>query len=246
MQAAAAIQASILPRSLPALEQAQVAVRYAPMTAVAGDFYEFPKTSSSSVDILIADVMGHGVPAALVASMIKVAVLTQSPELEHPAQIVEALNRILCDEAPGQYVTAEYLHLDLRGMNGIYSAAAHPPPLLWSRSRQRLTTLDEGGLLLGVRKNESYSNSRFVLEAGDRLLLYTDGLTEAENSNGDAFGDVILPYFMAQHQALNADQFAQALEDAVLTWSRSNKRVAGQTDDVTFLVIDVFPTPSTT
>jgi sigma-B regulation protein RsbU (phosphoserine phosphatase) len=130
MQAAAAIQASILPRSLPELEQARVAVRYAPMTAVAGDFYDFPSTSSGCVDILLADVMGHGVPAALVASMVKVAVITQSPASKDPAQVLEALNSILCDEAPGQYVTAEYLHLDLPRITVIYSAAAHPPPLL--------------------------------------------------------------------------------------------------------------------
>lgn len=239
MQAAAAIQASILPRSLPHLEQARVAARYAPMTAVAGDFYDFPKTSPGCIDILLVDVMGHGVPAALVASMVKVAVLTQQRDANRPAQIIKALNSILCDEAPGQYVTAEYVHLDLEGMNGVYSAAAHPPPLLWSRSRQQLTALNEGGLLLGVRKDEPYSESWFKFEPGDRLLLYTDGLTEAENSKGEAFGDTILPSFMAQHQELDTEQCAAALQDAALSWSRSNKRVPGQTDDITFLVIDV-------
>ena len=241
MEAAAAIQASILPRSLPQLEQARVAVRYAPMTAVAGDFYDFPKTSPGCVDILLVDVMGHGVPAALVASMVKVAVLTQQRDANHPAQIIKALNSVLCDEAPRQYVTAEYIHLDLPEMSGVYSAAAHPPPLLWSRSRQRLTALGEGGLLLGVRKDESYSDSRFKFEPGDRLLLYTDGLTEAENSDGQPFGDAILPGFMAEHQSLDADKFAAALQDAVLSWSRSNKRVSARTDDITFLVIDLLP-----
>ena len=239
MQAAAAIQASILPRSLPHLQQARIAVRYAPMTAVAGDFYDFPRTSPGCVDILLVDVMGHGVPAALVASMVKVAVLMQPRDPNHPAQIIKALNSILCDEAPGQFVTAEYIHLDLERMNGVYSAAAHPPPLLWSRSRQQLTTLNEGGLLLGVRKDESYSDSWFKFELGDRLLLYTDGLTEAENSNGEEFGNEILPHFMAQHQELDTEQCAAALQDAVLSWSRSNTRFPGQTDDITFLVIDV-------
>lgn len=69
--------------------------------------------------------------------------------------------------------------------------------------------------------------------------MYTDGLTEAENSAGDTFGEIVLPGFIAQHQALNADHFAEALEDAALSWSRSNKRVPSQTDDITFLVVDV-------
>ena len=93
--------------------------------------------------------------------------------------------------------------------------------------------------MLGVRKNESYSNAPFAIEPGDRLLLYTDGLTDAENSNGDTFGEIILPGFMAQHQALNTDQFAKALGEAVLNWSRSNKHAPCQRDDITFLVIDV-------
>ncbi len=239
MHAAAAIQACILPHSLPQLEQARFAVRYAPMTAVAGDLYDFPLTSPGCVDILLADVMGHGVPAALVASMVKVAVHTQQREPNHPAQIMNALNSILCNEAPGQYATAEYVRLDLRRMNGVYSAAAHPPPLLWSRSRQQLIRLNEGGLLLGVRNDESYSDAWFKFEPGDRLLLYTDGLTEAENSNGEAFGEVALPGFMAENQELDAEECAAALQDAVLSWSRSNRRPASQTDDITFLVIDV-------
>ena len=239
MQAAATIQASILPRLLPQLEQARVAVRYAPMTAVAGDFYDFPRTLPGCLDILLVDVMGHGVPAALVASMVKVAVLTQQRDAHHPSKIIQALNSILCDEAPGQYVTAEYIHLDLGRMNGVYSAAAHPPSLLWSRSRQQLIRLSEGGLLLGVRKDESYSDSRFEFEPGDRLLLYTDGLAEAENSKGEAFGDVVLPSFLAQNQGLNAEEYATALQDAVVSWSRFNKRAPIQTDDITFLIIDV-------
>lgn len=70
-------------------------------------------------------------------------------------------------------------------------------------------------------------------------LLYTDGLTEAENANGEAFGEVALPSFMTQHQELDAEKCAAALQDAVLSWSRSNRRVPSQTDDITFLVIDV-------
>lgn len=238
MHAAAAIQESILPRFVPAFQKARIAVRYDPMTAVAGDFYDFPKFSSTSVDILLADVMGHGVPAALVASMVKVAVRTHSTVDSDPAQAIQTLNSILCDEAPGQYVTANYFHLNLATMKGTYAAAAHPAPLLWSGARQQLTTLSEGGLLLGVRKGESYGNSEFPLQPGDRLLLYTDGLTEAENANGEAFGDLRLPGFMAQHAAMDTNTFAQILQNAVLEWSQSSKR--GQTDDITFVVVD-FP-----
>jgi phosphoserine phosphatase RsbU/P len=237
MHAAAAIQTSILPRSVPALAQAEIAVSYIPATAVAGDFYDFPKISPHSVDILLADVMGHGMPAALVASMVKVAVHVNSRNGERPGRVMLGLNAVLCEEAPGQFVTATYFHLDLSTMSGSYSAAAHPPPLLWSRARQQLARLDGGGLLLGVRKEENYDNFSFPLEPGDRILLYTDGLTEAENASGEPFGDRALRAFLARHQSIDADAFSQSLQEEVLQWSRAIDH--GPADDITVVVIDI-------
>lgn len=237
MQAAAAIQSSILPASLPDSGDARLAVRYLPMRDVAGDFYDFPETAPGCLDVLLVDVMGHGVPAALVASMVKVAIRIHSRSGEHPGRAIATMNSILCDVAPGQYLTGFYLHLNLTSMTGVYSAAGHPPPLLWSATRQELRTLDGAGLLLGVRKGESYGNFPFRLRRGDRLLLFTDGLTEAENANGVTFGEASLPGFLSEHQAKDTNAFAESLETAVRAWSKSSKR--GQTDDITFTVIDV-------
>lgn len=239
MHAAAAIQASILPRSVPKLAQARIAVAYIPASAVAGDFYDFPKVSPDCVDILLADVMGHGMPAALVASMVKVAVHVKSREWELPGRVIEGLNTILCEEAPGQFVTTTYFHLDLTTMSGSYSAAAHPPPLFWSRARQQLVRLDGGGLLLGVRKRESYDNFQFPLEPGARILLYTDGLTEAENASGEPFGDRALPAFLARHQSMSAAAFSQSLQEEVLKWSQLMGHKPA--DDITFVVVDILP-----
>jgi sigma-B regulation protein RsbU (phosphoserine phosphatase) len=153
---------------------------------------------------------------------------------------MSTLNSILCDEAAGQYVTGIYLHLNFAKLEGIYTAAAHPPPLLWSRARRKLITLNEAGLLLGVRKNESYGNFHFRLAQGDRMLLYTDGLSEAENANGDIFGEAKLSQFIEQHEAMDANAFTESLRAEVLEWSQSSRR--GQADDITFVVIDVIST----
>lgn len=238
MRAAARIQASILPRTLPSTENLEVAVRYAPMTAVAGDLYDFTAVHPDSIGILVADVGGHGVPAALVASMVKIAVSTQTGHHGEPAKVITGLNSILCHEARGQYATAVYVYLDETNRVGRYSAAAHPQALLWRRSTQTLHELNETGLLLGVRPDEKYLESEFAILGGDRLLLYTDGLLEAENAAGQTFGDIVLAQFIEAQQDLKAEPFVERLLKEVLAWSR-NSGQPGQSDDITVVVIDV-------
>jgi sigma-B regulation protein RsbU (phosphoserine phosphatase) len=236
MRAATRIQASILPRAAPELSSIDVAVRYMPMTAVAGDFYDFLTVHPDGLGIIVADVAGHGVPAALVASMIKVAVSSHVSVGAAPARVIAGLNGILCEEAQGQYATAVYLYLDERSRIGRYCAAGHPPPLLWRRSGQSLVVFNEGGLLLGVRPDQQYTNEEFPLTPGDRLLIYTDGLTEAENARGELFGEVRLNEFFKTHQFLAADRFAARLLEEVLAWP-GNAQL--QADDITILVIDI-------
>jgi phosphoserine phosphatase RsbU/P len=239
MRAATRIQEAILPSKLPSLENVRIGVRYAPMTAVAGDLYDFPPAPPNCIAVLVADVMGHGVPAALVASMVKVAVSRPCEHDREPAMVIAGLNAILCDEAHEQYATAVYLCLDTVSGVGRYSAAAHPPPLLWRRGRQSLEVLGETGLLLGVRAKEAYADSEFSFEVGDRLLLYTDGLLEAENAAGEAFGDAALAIFIKERQESGAEQFVDLLLKEVLAWSCNGMR-AGQADDITLVVIDIY------
>jgi serine phosphatase RsbU (regulator of sigma subunit) len=185
----------------------------------------------------MADVIGHGVAAALVASMVKVAISTQRGLDGEPAKVIAGLNTILCNEAGGQYATAVYLYLDAMNGLGRYSAAAHPASLLWRRSRQKIETLGEAGLLLGVRSDEAYAECEFSFDKGDRILVYTDGLTEAENAAGQSFGETALPTFIRENQGLDAEQFVDLLLKVVLLWSRDGTQ-RQQEDDITILVID--------
>ena len=238
MRAATRIQKAILPREIPVLENANIAVRYAPMADVAGDLYDFVTSHPCCMGVLVADVMGHGVPAALVASMVKVAVSTQCRNVGGPASIISGLNTVLCKEAREQYVTATYLYLDTASGVGRHAASAHPSPLLWRRRAQTLEKVGESGLLLGVRESEAYDESEFHFEAGDRLLLYTDGLIEAENASGISFGEAALSVYMRDKRNLGTEQFADTLLQEVQAWSR-NGRGRGQEDDITFVVIDL-------
>jgi sigma-B regulation protein RsbU (phosphoserine phosphatase) len=238
MRAAEKIQEAILPRTVPSVENVQIAARYAPMTSVAGDFYDFPTVCPNGVSVLIADVMGHGVPAALVASMVKVAVSNGLKASRDPSNIIAGLNATLCDAVHEQYATAVYLYLDAANRVGRYASAAHPPGLVWRRGRQTLERMDESGLLLGVRPNERYTTCEVSFDVGDRLLLYSDGLVEAENAEGESFGDAALPNFIQKKQSLGAEQFVDLLLENVLAWSRSGSTKA-QEDDITIVVMDI-------
>jgi sigma-B regulation protein RsbU (phosphoserine phosphatase) len=238
MRAARRIQAALLPPSMPSSAGVSVSARYAPVTAVAGDFYGFPRSGHQWMDIIVADVVGHGVPAALVASMVKVSVFSVSQDRTCPHESIAVLNTVLCEQVSGQYATAVYM--SLRGDLGVgwYSSAGHPPPLLWRRRSQTLESLDEGGLLLGVRKGEPFTAKQFQFEQGDRLLVYSDGLTEAENAAGLSFGDLRLPELFASQQSCTAEKFADSLLQDVLAWSEKDSG-PGQTDDITFVVVDL-------
>jgi phosphoserine phosphatase RsbU/P len=237
MRAAGKIQAAILPASMPTVSPWTVAARYAPMSGVAGDFYGFPQALPNSLGIILADVMGHGVAAALIASMVKVAVFNGAERGQSPSKIVQELNRTLCKEAPGQLASAIYVELNQDGNLARYTAGGQPPPLLWRRSERRLDPLDSAGLLLGVRREEAYEDSTFSFAKGDRLLIYSDGLTEAENGKGESFGDAVLPDFFVLKQNLSAEAFAEALLQSVLDWSVVGSR-PGQADDITFVIVD--------
>ena len=128
---------------------------------------------------------------------------------------------------------------------GCYSAAGHPPLLLWHRATRTLLELNESGLLLGVRPGEEYAQTEFTLEAGDRLLVYTDGLVEAVNVRGEAFGEARLGEFIRTYQDLPAEQFADRLLDEVLRWPE-NGSIRTQADDITVVVIDIGNMPEQT
>jgi sigma-B regulation protein RsbU (phosphoserine phosphatase) len=237
MKSAARIQASILPGSVPRVAGLRIAVRYKPMTAVAGDFYDFLATPDG-IGILVADVTGHGVPAALVASMVKVAVAAQAEHAHDPARVISALNLMMCRQVQGQLTTAGYVFLERVRGTARYAAAGHPPLVMWRKSSNTLRQFRENGLLMGLLGTEQYVNTPIELQLGDRLLLYTDGVLEASNSSQEFFGEERLAGFITAEADLPADAFADALLSKLAAWSGSAPS-SQQTDDITLVVVDI-------
>jgi sigma-B regulation protein RsbU (phosphoserine phosphatase) len=230
------LQLSILPAAIPELGGVRIAAVYEPMTAVAGDFYEFIPVDPHRAGFMVADVSGHGVPAALIASMIKVAVQSIADRAHDPTELLRRLRGALEGHLGGQFVTVAYLWLDTETRTARYSAAGHPPLLCWRAATGTVTRIESNGLLFGVAADSDYPACAIAFGRGDRFLLYTDGLTEPESATGEPFGDARLEQILRECRAEPAGELARQLLAAVTAWRPAS---AAQQDDITFLVIDV-------
>ena len=236
LEIARRIQTSILPRAYPDSDHFTVAARYVPMTSVAGDFYDFLLTDPQQAGLLIADVSGHGVPAALIASMVKLAATSQRANAADPATLLTGMNTVLHGNTQEQFVTAAYVYLDAASSTLRYSAAAHPPMLLLRAGT--IIELAENGLMLAAFSFATYSTVEYPLQPGDRLVLYTDGLLEAANATGEEFGSHRLSALLKDGARLNPEAAADHIISSLQTWSKS------QSDDLTVLICDYASVPA--
>jgi len=236
LETARQIQSSILPTTVPELENLRLAASYQPMTAVAGDFYQFVHSDNHHLGILVADVSGHGIPAALISSMIKVAMQSVVVHASDPAQVLGGLNRILWSEAHGQFASAAYVWIDTENRNMLYSAAGHPPLLCWRNTRGEMQRIESNGLLFGVEPESEYPVCSVPLEPSDRFLLYTDGVTETENAAAEAFGDQQLERVVRNHRWQPASELSREVLSELQKWRPT---AVNQQDDITLIVVDV-------
>jgi sigma-B regulation protein RsbU (phosphoserine phosphatase) len=236
LETARQIQSSILPARVPELENLRIAASYHPMTAVAGDFYQFVRSDNNHLGILVADVSGHGIPAALISSMIKVAMQSVAVHADDPAQVLGGLNRILSSEAHGQFASAAYVWIDTENRNALYSAAGHPPLLCWRNTRGEMQRIESNGLLFGVGPDSEYPVCSVPVEPSDRFLLYTDGVTETENAAGEAFGDRQLERVVRNNRLQPASELSRQVLSELQRWRPA---AVNQQDDITLIVVDV-------
>jgi sigma-B regulation protein RsbU (phosphoserine phosphatase) len=237
LEIARRIQSSILPQTVPALSGLDLAARYAPMSAVAGDFYDFLLVDEKHLGVLIADVTGHGIPAALIASMLKVAFAAQASHAHDPARVLAGLKTALCGKFEEHFVTAAYLFVDLESRLLRYSAAGHPPLMLATSADGTVREIEENGLMLGLFPEATYSSVEIRIGSGDRCLLYTDGVFEASNTAREEFGKSRCKQFLESHRHLPAARFADDLLTSIAAFSGLSSSRA-QEDDITLLVLD--------
>ena len=238
LEMARQIQLSILPSTTPKITGMDVVARYIPMTSVAGDFYDFIVVDERHVGILIADVSGHGLPAALIASMLQVALTAQARHVSEPGKVLAGLNQALCGKFQHNFVTAAYVYVDLEKNTMNYAGAGHPPLLLWRKSTGSASQLLENGLVMGQFEEATYNSLQVPIEAGDRFVLYTDGILETCNPAQEEFGTDRFMQFMETNNKLPAGAFADALLLELARWLEQPPG-EGHKDDISLLAIDV-------
>src|SRR5260370_32815795 len=158
------------------------------MTSVVGDFYEFLRIDEARSGILVADVSGHGMPAALISSMLKIALDGQTGCALEPARVLAGLNRALCGKFKGHFVTAVYVVVDTERQSLLYAGAGHPPLVIMDHSTGEARDFVDNGLFLGTFPEATYTSMEISLKTGDSGGLYTAGGLEMNHRSEKQVG----------------------------------------------------------
>jgi phosphoserine phosphatase RsbU/P len=225
------IQRGLLPAAMPQTAGVQLAASWQPANGVGGDCFDALTFANGGVGLTIADVAGKGVPAALLMSNLQAAVRAFAQEGAAPGSVCTSVNRLLVrNMASGRFVTFCYVRIDTAARRLTYANAGHNPPLLLRRSGH-VDQLAPSGTVLGVFAESSYEQGDFTFAAGDRLVLYTDGITEGRNAAGDEFGEDRLAETASRHRALPAEEMLAGIMRDVETFN------GGKYDDDATLIV---------
>jgi two-component system sensor histidine kinase ChiS len=237
IQIAHEIQNSILPQSLPCIDEVDIGLRYEPMTELGGDFYDVQMIGDRRLAILLADVSGHGIPAAFICAMLKVAYSFHLQNADDPSDLLKKIASTMFNYMGGQFITGCYACIDLDGKMLRQANAGHWPLLIFRRSEQRIVLSKEHGTPIGWNPEEEYHTIEMEILPGDRIIMYTDGITEARNTANVMYGEQRFHDFIKEHQGLGAGEFVELMMQTIFEWSRKNSD-KNLRDDVTILAVD--------
>ena len=210
LQRAREIQQSLLPKEIPQLHGFEVSGIWRPARAVSGDYYDVFKLGGHKLGICVADVVGKGVSAALLMANVQAAVHAFASESESAASLCRKVNMLLYENiATGKFVTFFYGVLDSNARTLQYCNAGNPYPVLVSRGQTSM--LEKGGAVLGVFPAWTYEDSTIELWPGDRLLLFTDGITEASGPDEVEFGEANIAEFARKNCTRSAGELNSLL-----------------------------------
>jgi sigma-B regulation protein RsbU (phosphoserine phosphatase) len=228
------IQASLSPSVPIRSDHFEVTGYCLPADKVGGDYFDYFFRNEDHLDMIIADVSGHSIGPALFMVETRSAIRSQANRLGTPSETLGVLNNFLFEDLDNAdyFITLFYLQYDITNRQLSFANAGHPPPLLFSPFQSECRQLDAEGMILGVRKNVIFEEKTTTLSKGDLILLYTDGLTEAENIDGEFFGigrlsDIFIQY--AQHSP-------ESIIDELLKHLKQFCQCESFKDDITLMI----------
>lgn len=234
LEVARQLQLRLLPEQMRDISGYRYHAVYIPMDKVGGDFYDFSRREQF-LDLFIADVSGHGLPGAFLAMMTKMA-LESITARTSTNKVLYLLNDVICrSTVHSNYVSSFLCTIDTHTNTMRYGNAGHPPPFLYRRKTGKLLELKAKGLPLGWFKDIKLEEKELELQSGDRLILFTDGITECTNHTGELFGDDRFCRFIRDGRNLSPEDFSSALIDRLKKFSQSDTF----DDDLTMVIFDV-------
>lgn len=240
LQVARDVQVSLLPRETPRVAGWEFAARWRPARQVAGDFYDFiPVALAEAAEppqglgIVIADVSDKGMPAALFMSLARSIVRASVVHAQSLADSIAQANRLICaDAANGMFVTLFYAQIREAAGELQYVNGGHNPPLLYRARTQECIRLTNTGMALGFFDGVRFEQRSVQLQAGDFVLLYTDGVTEAMDAQRREFGEDRLMRLLREHGQVGVEDLAAALDRALI----EHAGASAPNDDITFVI----------
>jgi phosphoserine phosphatase RsbU/P len=246
LEIGAEIQRRLLPRQCPMIPGASLAARCKPANRVGGDYYDFIPTNSKTAQengrwgLVIGDVMGKGVPAGLIMTMMRGMLRGEVLHGNSPCIILQNLNRVMYADLENSHRFVTLFYSEYNPFNRVlsYSNAAHNPPLWWHAATKTITRLDTLGMLIGLDANSQYEDAQAQLEPGDTVIYYTDGLTDAAAASGDRFDEenFVAAFSAACRYYSGPQEIVDYLFDQVLQFIGAEKQ---NTDDMTLVVLKI-------
>jgi sigma-B regulation protein RsbU (phosphoserine phosphatase) len=234
IEEASATQRGLLPRSIPHFPGYGISAAWRPAGAVSGDYLDVLRLDSNHLALCVGDVIGKGVPAALLMSNVQAAVHALAGEMLPTGELCGRLNRIVAaNVGSGKFITFFYGVLDSARRRFSYTNAGHCEPILVRKSGECVRA-NHGGVVLGVFPDWSYQEAHIDLEPGDRLVLFTDGITEISNTDSEEFGEERLMEVLRANRALDAEAMQKRVMAAIADFSGGNFQ-----DDATLIVTAV-------
>ena len=230
------IQRSLLPEEVPEVEGLQFAARYIPCEQVGGDYYDFLRLDEGHLAVVLADVEGHGVGAAMLMSSVSTALRTEIRHGFSLNKIMFDLNNFICAEL-SQLTSMPLIYavINLPICTLSYVNAGHEYPLHYHADSAQITELESTGLVLGIAEDVEYNEVHLSLRPGDLLVFFTDGLTDQTDPAEEFFGAERLRALVAEHHGDSAAEFSARLEQAVT----EHRGAAVQNDDIAYVILKV-------